>query len=247
MRPQTASLASILVLSSIIPCGTSYPFSARRSYFPEVLSRRSPYAVVPVDGGLSFNHDDERPSTTQGHPAVSTIAVAGTLMSVETEIVTLPPITDHITATEVIEGPTITKTSEVTITPPASIITIIRTSYSVVDISSSSAQTAKTPEVTHTTSAEPSFTSLLPSSPPVTSTEHSTQSPEPECTEGPTSVISHTMSSATQYIPTVSGKSSYLLHNPSYPSNSSFPIYSPSVASAFITKTKFPTPSSLRS
>ncbi|RKF54711.1 hypothetical protein GcC1_209019 [Golovinomyces cichoracearum] len=247
MRPQTASLASILILSSIISCGTSYPFSARRSYFLEVLSRRSPYAVVPVDGGLSSNHDEKKPSTTQGHPTISTIAVAGTLTSIETEIVTLPPITDYVTSTKVIEGPTITKTSEVTITPLASLVTIIRTSYSVVDISSSSAQTAKTPEVTHATSAEPSFASTLPSSPLVTSADHSTQSPEAECTEGPTSNISHTKSSATQYIPTVSGISSYLLHNPSYPSNSSFPTYSPSVASAFITKTNFPTPPSLRS
>ncbi|TQS36193.1 hypothetical protein Golomagni_03362 [Golovinomyces magnicellulatus] len=245
MRSQTTSLAIIFILYSIISCGISYPFSVRKAYFLDVLSRRSPYAVVPVDGGLSSNHDDKRPSVTPLRPSFSTIAVAGTMTSIETEIVTLPPITDYLTSTKVIEGPTITKTSEVTITPLASLITITRISYSVVDISPSSLQTTKSSELTHTTSVEPSFAPTLPSSPTVTFTEHPTQVPEPECTEEPISTLSQTSSSMSQFIPTGSGIPSYPLHNPSYPSNSSFLIYASSVASAYFTKTYLPTRPSL--
>ncbi|RKF63556.1 putative csep0242 effector protein [Erysiphe neolycopersici] len=133
-------LTQIMIIFSVIPGGISRPSLGKRADILKILSRRTPYAIIPVDGGASANVGNDSPLSSITPTTFTTIAVAATQTSIETDIVTLPPVTNYITATLTVEGSTITQMTQVTVTTLANPTTITKISYSIIDISSSSQQ-----------------------------------------------------------------------------------------------------------
>ncbi|CAD6504594.1 BgTH12-00102 [Blumeria graminis f. sp. triticale] len=187
MRPDTAALY-IIFASSLLPLVHSLPYITRKPSMLGFLTRRAPYAIIPVDGGPADDNGDNTPVNTPQPSEFTTVFVAETQTTVETDIVTMPPMTDHVTSIETIQGPTVTQMSEVTTTATASPLTVTETSYSVVDVSS--------PPSTVTVSAVPSGTSTSETETFQTSQTASQSSPENSATQSSPEAVPNSTSSA---------------------------------------------------
>ncbi|KHJ34682.1 putative csep0242 effector protein [Erysiphe necator] len=118
----------------------SRPSLGKKTESSEKLLRRTPYAIVPVDGGGSANGDNDGLLSSTIPPKIPTISVAATQTSIETDTVTLPPLTNYISVTITIKGSTITQLTQITVTTQASPTTITKIDYSTINISPSSQQ-----------------------------------------------------------------------------------------------------------
>lgn len=160
MRINT-NLAALLAVLSYIDLSSSLP-RVRKMHTIEALIPRAPYAVVPVDGGLLSNGDDDNSPTLSDQNTITTIAVISTYIPTKTATMVLPETTDYVTSTKFVMGPTITQTTEITISSPASATTITMTSYSVIEISPSSSSSSDY-ETPTTILSEPLTSSTLSS------------------------------------------------------------------------------------
>ncbi|POS84359.1 hypothetical protein EPUL_003814 [Erysiphe pulchra] len=134
-------ITQALIVLSFISGGLPHPFFGKRPEILKIITRSKPYAIIPVDGGASSDVGNDSPLLSSVTPSTfTTIAVAATQTSIETEIVTLSPITNYKTSTITVEDSTITQITQVTVTTLANPTTITKTSYSIIDISSSSQQ-----------------------------------------------------------------------------------------------------------
>ncbi|KAG4440280.1 hypothetical protein IFR05_004241 [Cadophora sp. M221] len=202
MRLNT-STPTLFAVSSLFCFGSSLPFLSQRAPVLEPLVRRATYSVVPVDGGPAAT-DDGSPDATIVKTIIQTPAP---VTIVETDNVTLPPVTNVVVSTKIIEGPKSTQTVLVTIThtPVATTATTTATKYSIIDVSS--------PPVTvvipaPAASSTPSRTSKPDAVPTPSTSSSSSSSTEPSFTAIPTSSTSTSTSISSITIPSTSTSSS---------------------------------------
>ncbi|KAH9214922.1 hypothetical protein DL95DRAFT_389213 [Leptodontidium sp. 2 PMI_412] len=133
MRLNT-STPTLFAVSSLFCFGSSLPFLSQRAPILEPLVRRATYSVVPVDGGPAATDDGSSDATI----VKTIIQTPAPVTVVETDNVTLPPVTNVLVSTKIIEGPKSTQTVLVTIThtPVATTATTTATKYSIIDVSS---------------------------------------------------------------------------------------------------------------
>ena len=136
------------------------PFALSHNLAVEQVFRRAPYSVVAVDGGKDAKGAG---STTVRSPEKSTNAAAAiTKTIIETEVTTLPPSTDVVMSTQIIDGPEITQTMVVTVTAPGSESTILADGYSIVDVAAPEAHNPSSRPIASPSSSETTSTSELP-------------------------------------------------------------------------------------
>ncbi|KAK0100126.1 hypothetical protein ONS95_008466 [Cadophora gregata] len=193
MRLNT-STPTLFAVSSLFCFGSSLPFLSQRVPVLVPLVRRATYSVVPVDGGPAAT-DAGSPQATIVTTIIHTPAP---VTIVETDNVTLPPVTDIVVSTKIIEGPKTTQNIVVTITQTSdpTTATTTATEYSIIDVSSppvtvvipvpASSSALSTTSTSVTVSSESSSTSVAAlssssklscsKSSPTTSTSTSTSS-----------------------------------------------------------------------
>ncbi|CAL3963534.1 unnamed protein product [Diplocarpon coronariae] len=114
-----SSTAILFALSSFFCFGSPLPFFFTRANAPVFLERRASYSVVPVDGG--------QPAVTVVRTVVQTQAP---VTIIETDNVTLPPVTNVVVTTKVVESPKTPQTILVTVTQDHA----TATEYSIIDV-----------------------------------------------------------------------------------------------------------------
>ncbi|PVH78772.1 hypothetical protein DL98DRAFT_238617 [Cadophora sp. DSE1049] len=209
MRLNT-STPTLFAVSSLFCFGSSLPCLSQRAPVLEPLVRRATYSVVPVDGGPAAT-DDGSPDATIVKTIIHTPAP---VTIVETDNVTLPPVTNVVVSTKLIEGPKSTQTVLVTIThsPVATTATTTATKYSIIDVSSPPVTVvipAPAASSTPSSSSNPTTTSTS-SSATVPSKSSSSQTSSTEATSTSTTSTSTSISSlaASTSTPTTSTTSS---------------------------------------
>ncbi|KAG4418587.1 hypothetical protein IFR04_008298 [Cadophora malorum] len=230
------STPTLFAVSSLFCFGSSLPFLSRRSPVLEPLVRRATYSVVPVDGGPAATKDGSPEATI----VKTIIHTPAPVTIVETDNVTLPPVTDVVVSTKIIEGPKSTQTVLVTVThsPVAPTATTTATKYSIIDVSSppvtvvipapaaSRSSSSAAPRSSSSTSIATTSTSVAVPSQSASSSAVATPSSSSKASTT-TSESTYTPSAALS-LPTTTSDSSL-------PTSTSTPIASTSSSSAAVT------------